>query len=59
MSESTGNRDRKNPKSVRGERFVWKEGDLEITYDPYAEKQKDRKRDPSQSDDEDSGNDSL
>ncbi len=38
---------RKNPRNAPIDRFIWKEGDLQVTYDPYAEKR--RKR-------EDSGN---
>ncbi len=38
MSEPTGNEKRENPRNAPIERFIWKEGDVEIVYDPYAEK---------------------
>jgi hypothetical protein len=28
------------------DRFVWREGDLEVVYDPYAEKRRKRKQQP-------------
>lgn len=31
-------KDRHNPRNAPIERFIWQEGDIVITHDPYAEK---------------------
>jgi len=29
----------KNPRNAPVERFIWREGDMDVVYDPYAEEE--------------------
>ena len=40
MDSPGESRDRRNPKNAPNERFIWREGDLELLHDPHSEKRK-------------------
>lgn len=49
MNDPGKNKDRKKPSNAPIERFIWREGDVKIVHDPYAEKQKKRNQESSRS----------